>query len=249
VEKPAVPRASIADVWRVPKAVWSARRALDAGELVRARAIAAPLLERFGQLTFVKKLAAEVLYASGDPLSAASLYEQVARKLTRDRTVTIGLVASYAALNRAGDARRGATMLPDDVDVRLALAWSELVAIGGVPERGARLVHELTLDPELARSRERAAMHLALSAIVAARSGDRDATRARLRDAERDASNVRHADRAFLGYLGGVALSEAGLAEDAIATFASAIDASPASIGAALARRERAKGGGASGPR
>ena len=54
------------------------------------------------------------------------------------------------------------------------------------------------------------------------------------------ARKLRAPDRAFLGYLGGVALREAGLVDDARATFALAMDASPESIGAALARRERA---------
>jgi hypothetical protein len=83
-------------------------------------------------------------------------------------------------------------------------------------------------------------MHHALEAIVAARAGDRDAVRAKLRTAEVDAKALRAGDRAFLGYLGGIALREAGLIDDARATFALAMEASPESIGAALARRERA---------
>jgi hypothetical protein len=75
---------------------------------------------------------------------------------------------------------------------------------------------------------------------VVARSGDRDGVRAKLREAEAGAMKLRAGDRAFLGYLGGVALREAGLVDDALATFAIAMDASPDSIGAALARRERA---------
>ena len=238
MENRGVPRASISDIWRVPGAVWRARRALDRGDLARARDLVAPLLDRFGGVTFVRKIAAEVLYASGDPLSAAVLFEHVAKKLPHDRAVVVGLVASYAALNRAGDSRRSAALLPDAIDVRLALAWSELVAIGGDRERGARLVAEISGDPELAGSRERLAMHLALEAIAA--RDDREAVRARLRDAERHAGKLRPADRAFLGYLGGVALREAGMIEDALATLAQAMDADPGSIGSALARRERA---------
>ena len=240
VDKPPVPRASIADVWRVPLAVWRARKALDRGDLVVARTLVAPLLDRFGTVTLVRKIAAEVLYASGDPLSAASLFEQVAKKLTGDRVVAVGLVASYAALNRAGDARRSAALLPENVDVRLALAWSELAALGGDPNRGSALVAEIASDPQLARSPERVAMHRALDAIVSGRAGDRDAVRAKLRAAETSAPQLRPGDRAFLGYLGGVALREAGLIDDARATFALAMDASPESIGAALAQRERA---------
>ena len=240
VDKPPVPRASIGDIWRVPVAVWRARKALDSGDLETARRVVAPLLGPFGTVTFVRKIAAEILYASGDPLSAAALFEQAAKRLPRDRAVAVGLVASYAALNRAGDARRSAALAPDQVDARLALAWAELVAVGGDPDRGAALVAGITTDPELARSPERVAMHHALEAIVAARSHDRDGVRAKLRAAEVVSLKLRPGDRAFLGYLGGVALREAGLIDDARATFAIAMDASPASIGAALARRERA---------
>jgi hypothetical protein len=240
VDKPPVPRASIADVWRVPIAVWRARKALDSGELETARRLVAPLLGPFGSVTFVRKMAAEILYASGDPLSAAALFEQAAKRLPGDRAVVVGLVASYAALNRASDARRSAALLPEQVDVRLALAWGELVALGGDRDRGAAIVASVEKDPELARSPERIAMHHSLEAIVAARSQDRDGVRAKLRAAERSASKLRAGDRAFLGYLGGVALRDARLIDDARATFGLAMDASPASIGAALARRERA---------
>ena len=206
-----------------------------------ARTLVAPLLDRFGTVTLVRKIAAEILYASGDPLSAASLFEEVAKRLRGDRAVAVGLVASYAALNRAGDARRGAALLPEHVDVRLALAWSELVALGGDRDRGSALVAEVGRDPDLARSAERVGMHRALAAIVSGRAGDRDGLRAKLRTAEAGATKLRPGDRAFLAYLGGVALREAGLVEDARATFALAMDASPESIGAALARRERSR--------
>jgi thioredoxin-like negative regulator of GroEL len=213
---------------------------LDRGELETARTLVAPLLGRFGTVTFVRKIAAEILYASGDPLSAAALFEQAAKRLPNDRAVAVGLVASYAALNRAGDARRSAALAPAQVDVRLALAWAELVALGGDPERGAAHVAGIATDPDLARSPERVAMHHALEAIVAARSHDRDDVRAKLRAAELLSPKLRAGDRAFLGYLGGVALREAGLIDDARVTFGLAMDASPESIGAALARRERA---------
>ena len=240
VDNPRVPRASVGDIWRVPWAVWRARRALDRGEFDSARKLVAPLLGPFGTVTFVRKIAAEILYASGDPLSAAALFEQAAKRLPNDRAVVVGLVASYAALNRAGDARRSAALFPEPVDVRLALAWAELVALGGDHARGASLVATIAKDPELAGSTERVAMHDALQAIVAARARDRDGVRAMLRAAEESAPKLRPGDRAFVGYLGGVALRECGLIEDARATFAIAMDASPESIGGALARRERA---------
>jgi len=47
-------------------------------------------------------------------------------------------------------------------------------------------------------------------------------------------------DEAFLGYLAGVALREAGDIEDARREFSAAAERSPESIGGALARRERA---------
>lgn len=238
MDKRLVSGASISDIWRVPRDVWRARRALDRSDLAGARALVSPLLDRFGIVTLVRKVAAEVLYASGDPLSAATLFEQVAKKLPKDRAVVAGLVASYAALNRAGDARRSAALLPEEIDVRLALAWSELVTLGGDRERGARLVDEVAADPELARSRERIAMHKALEAIAA--RDDRDAVRSKLGEAERHVDQLRPADRAFLGYLGGVALRQSGLVDDARATFAQSLESDPASIGAALARRERA---------
>jgi tetratricopeptide (TPR) repeat protein len=240
VDNRPVQRASIADVWRVPLAVWSARRALNRGEMQVARRLVAPLLSRFGTVTLVRKIAAEILYASGDPLSAASLFEQAAKRLPGDRAVAVGLVASYAALNRAGDARRSAALAPQYIDVRLALAWAELVALGGDRGRGTAIVAETAKDPDLARSAERVAMHRALEAIVSGREGHRDAVRTKLRAAEADATQLRRGDRAFLGYLGGIALREVGLIEDARATFALAMEASPESIGAALARRERA---------
>ena len=240
VEKRGVPGPSISDVWRVPIAVWQARRALDQDELGRARALVAPLLDRFGSVTFVRRIAGEVLYAGGDPLSAAILFERVRKKLPRDRASAIGLVASYAALNRAGDARRSAENIGGDVDVRLALAWAELAATGGDAARGAAIVESLASDASLSSSPARVAMHSALAAIVAARRSDPDQTRAMLETADSQARHLRGADRAFLGYLGGVALREAGLRDDALAAFALAMTASPDSIGAALARRERA---------
>jgi hypothetical protein len=68
--------------------------ALRAGELENARALAAPLLDRYPQVPLVQKTAADVLYASGDPLSAASLYERAAKRMPRDRDIVVGLVAA-----------------------------------------------------------------------------------------------------------------------------------------------------------
>src|SRR2546428_12005216 len=87
VDKRPVRGASISDIWRVPRDVWRARRALDSGDLAGARALVGPLLDRFGGVTLGREVAPGVLYASGDPLSAASLFEQVAQKLPKGPAV------------------------------------------------------------------------------------------------------------------------------------------------------------------
>ena len=207
--------------------------ALQAGDLGAARAIAAPLVDRYPAFPPVQRLAGLVLYPSGDPLSAATLLESAARAM-RDREVTVTLVAAYAALNKAGDARRAAAALPEEPDVRLALAWAELVALGGDRARGAALAAHLPTD-----SPARAAMAATLQAIAAAQRGDTGAVRSRLRDAEDRYILLAPDERAFLGYLGGVALREAGAIADARATFTLAMESAPETIGEALARRER----------
>ena len=208
-------------------------RALRGGDLLQARAVAAPLVDRYPTFPPVQRLAGLVLYPSGDPLSAATLLEGAARSM-RDRDLVVTLVAAYAALNKAGDARRAAALRPNDPDVALALAWAELVALGGDRSRGAELARALPSD-----SPARAAMTATLQAIAAAHRHDAGAVRARLREAE-DRSVLLAADeRAFLGYLGGVALRELGAFDDARATFTLAMEAAPGTIGEALARRER----------
>ncbi len=224
---------------RFLRTLGAVERALARGDLARARAIAAPLLDRFPGQPLVLKAAAGVLYATGDPLSAASLYERAAKRLVRDRDVVVGLVASYAALNKAGDARRAATMLPGDYDVRLALAWAELVALAGDRARGARLADELLAELEVEHGAERTAMANVLVAIAAAQRRDATLARSALEVAERQHDVLEGPDRAFIGYLGGVALQELGLLGDARATFTQAMAAGPDTIGEALARRER----------
>lgn len=214
-------------------------RALARGDLATARAIAAPLLDRFPGQPLALKAAADVLYATGDPLSAASLYERAAKRLTRDRDIVIGLVACYAALNKAGDARRAAALLPGDYDVRLALAWSELVALAGDRATGARLADALLAELEVGHGAERTAMANVLIAIAAAQRKDVSLARSALEVAERQREVLEGPDRAFIGYLGGVALRELGLVGDARATFTQAMAAAPDTIGEALARRER----------
>ena len=210
-----------------------AENALRTGDLASARAIAAPLLERYPSFAPVQRIAGLVLYPSGDPLSAATLLEAAA-KAKHDRDLVVTLVAAYAALNKAGDARRAAARRPDDRDVALALAWAELVALGGDRARGAELAAALPTDTP-----SRAAMAATLRAISAAQRHDADAMHAHLRDAEDRYVLLAPDERAFLGYLGGVALRELGAVEDARATFTLAMDSAPGTIGEALARRER----------
>ena len=208
-------------------------QALRAGDLPGARAIVAPLVDHYPTFPPVQRLAGLILYPSGDPLSAATMLEAAA-KSARDRDLVVTLVAAYAALNKAGDARRAAALRPNDPDVGLALAWAELVALGGDRTRGAELAARLASDTP-----PRAAMAAALQAIAAAHRGDAGAVRARLRDAEDRYIFLGDDERAFLGYLGGVALRELGALDDARTTFTLAMAAAPDTIGEALARRER----------
>lgn len=208
------------------------------GRLGDARALLAPLMDRYPRFPPVERAAADLLYASGDPLSAAALYERAARSL-RDPRIAVGLVAAYAALNKGGDARRASSLDRTATDVRLALAWSELVALGGDRARGRSLVAGLAATLGSAASPERLAMLHALEAIAAAHIGDTPAARQKLARAEDAFADLADADRAFVGYLGGVALREMGLPADARATFDIAMAAAPDTIGEALARRER----------
>ena len=223
---------------RVTETLVDAEEALDRGEVERARELVAPILERYPQLPMVQDVAADVLYANGDPLSAASLYERAMKKLGTSR-VAPKLVAAYAALNRAGDARRVAALAPDDPMTRLALTWSELTAVGGDRQKGRALADDVARDTELRKTAAGDAMANVLEAIAAARGGE--TTRARLaldRAASRRSELAAH-DRAFIGYLGGIALLDMGAVADARDTWTTAVDAAPQTIGSALARRER----------
>jgi tetratricopeptide (TPR) repeat protein len=211
--------------------------ALDADDLQRARDLMAPLLARFHTFPLVQEVAADVLYAAGDPLSAASLWESAMKQLGATR-VAPRLVAAYAALNRGGDARRVAALAPNEPLAQLALAWSELAATGGDREHGAVLVGELVRDVEHTPNATVAAMTAAVAAIADAQRGDRTGMQAKL-DAMRRADPT-PPDAAFLGYLAGVALREVGDIDGARREFTVALERSPESIGGALARRERA---------
>ncbi|HEV8230371.1 MAG TPA: hypothetical protein VGQ86_10455 [Candidatus Limnocylindria bacterium] len=216
----------------------AAEEALDAGELERARDLVAPLFARFPTFPLVQEVAADVLYAAGDPLSAASLWEGAMKRLGGAR-IAPRLVAAYAALNRGGDARRVAALAPDDPSTRLAITWSELVATGGDRERGAALADGIARDRSLSVTPSSEAMASAIVAIAAARRGDRSATVAAIEAAQRVRQRLRAHDAAFVGYLVAVALRELGDVADARAVFTSALDSAPDSIGGALARRER----------
>lgn len=211
--------------------------ALDAGDVQRARSLMAPLLARFHTFPLVQEVAADVLYAAGDPLSAASLWETAMKQLGAPR-VAPRLVAAYAALNRGGDARRVAALVPEDRLASLALAWSDLVATGGDRDRGIALADSLVRDVAHSENATVAAMTAAVGAIADARRSDRRGMQTKL-EAMRRAKPTPH-DAAFLGYLAGVALREVGDIDEARREFSAALDRSPESIGGALARRERA---------
>jgi tetratricopeptide (TPR) repeat protein len=215
-----------------------AEEALDRGEVERARELVAPILAKYPQLPIVQDVAADVLYANGDPLSAASLYERAMKKLGPER-VAPKLVAAYAALNRAGDARRVAAMAPDDPMTRLAITWSELAAVGGDREKGRALADELARDADLRSTAAGDAMACVLQAIASARAGQTTRAREALDRASTQREKLAAHDRAFVGYLGGIALLEMGARADARETWTMAIDAAPETIGGALARRER----------
>jgi len=222
------------------RAIERAEAALDAGELERARVALAPLLERFSGIAVVQRAAGLATYALGDPLAAASLLERAARSFRDDPKLAATLVASYAALNRGGDARRAAAIAPRAVDVQLALAWSELVALGGDRTRGAAMVSELSARADVQRSASRRAMTAVLGAIAAARDGDEGRMRAALAAAVGERASLAAYERAFLGYLEGVALREFGAMDEAQRAFEASMEAAPTTIGEALARRERA---------
>jgi tetratricopeptide (TPR) repeat protein len=220
--------------------VRSAERALDDADVDRARRTLSPLLAQFPDLPLVQRAAGRTLYALGDPLSAAALLEKAARSFNDDAVVAATLVASYAALNRGGDARRASALAPRHADVRLALAWSELVALGGDRDVGAAMARELRDRADVRANVPRAAMAAALSATAAARAGDVAAADVALGDVARTRDALPPFERAFIGYLEGVALRELARTSDAVAAFERAMAAAPGTIGEALARRERA---------
>ncbi len=214
--------------------------ALAAGDLDRARELLAPLLDSHADMPQVQRAAGIALYRLGDPLSAAQLLERAARSYAGDVEVATTLVASYSALNRGGDARRSSSLAPTAVDVRLALGWSELVALGGDRNVGGRIADELSDRADVRGLPARRAMAAALSAIAAAQRGNAPAADTALAATTEISSVLPLYERAFLGYLEGVALRELVRPTDAAAAFERAMEAAPGTIGEALARRERA---------
>lgn len=220
--------------------VQRAEDALRSGDLEAARTILSPLLERYGGVAIVQRAAGRALYALGDPLSAASLLERAARSFADDVPLAATLVASYAALNRGGDARRAAALMPKHVDVRLALAWSELVALGGDRPAGQAIAADLRERADVRDVPARRAMAAFLAAIAAAYAGEAVAAGLALAEGVTVREGLPPYERAFLGYLEGVAVRELGRTDAAIAAFERAMQAAPGTIGEALARRERA---------
>jgi hypothetical protein len=100
------------------------------------------------------------------------------------------------------------------------------------------LADSLVADVEHSENATVAAMTAAVAAIADAQRGDRIGMSTKL-EAMRVAKPSAH-DAAFLRYLAGIALREAGDIEGATREFSVAIDRSPDTIGGALARRERA---------
>src|SRR5262249_15575475 len=146
------------------------------------------------------------------------------------------LVAAYAALNRAGDARRVAALVPNDPLARVTLAWCELAAVGGDRAKGAALADDIARAGEGRRTASGDAMAGALVAIAAGQRGDRAAMRDALHGVDERGRELPAHDRAFIGYLVGVAQRDAGAADVARATWTAAMEIAPESIGAALAR-------------
>ncbi len=217
-----------------------AEAALAADDLETARTILAPLLDDFAELAPVQRASGLTLYRLGDPLSASSLLERASRSYAGDAEVAMTLVAAYAALNRGGDARRASGVAPRAVDVRLALAWSELVALGGDRAAGIALAAELADRADVRGAPGRLAMAHALSAIAAARRMDAGSATEPLRLLAEEHGRLPAEERAFVGYLEGVALRELGRPAEATAAFERAMETGPGTIGEALARRERA---------
>lgn len=222
------------------RVIRGAEAALDAADLERARSALSPLLERFPDLALVQRAAGRTLYALGDPLSAAALLEKAARSFGDDAVLAATLVASYASLNRGADARRASALAPRHVDVRLALAWSELVALGGDRVAGAAMLSELRDRADVRGSAPRAAMATVLDATASAYAGETRAAEAAMAAVSRERGALPPYERAFIGYLEGVAWRELGRSSDAVAAFERAMAASPNTIGEALARRELA---------
>jgi tetratricopeptide (TPR) repeat protein len=229
--------------FRFLRDVQRAEDALRRGEHERARTILAPLLEMYGHVAVVQRAAGRALYELGDPLSAAALLERAARSFGDDAELTATLVASYAALNRGGDARRAAANAPKHADVRLALAWSELVALGGDRAAGAEIATELGERADVRSEPARLAMAHLLAAIASARGGDGSSADAALTRARAERASLPAYERAFLGYLEGVALREMSRPTEASAAWEAAMEEAPGTIGEALARRERANAG------
>jgi hypothetical protein len=150
----------------VTEALVDAEEALDAGDVERARSLVDPLSRAIRRWPSCRRSRPTLLYASGDPLSADALWERAMKKLGAAR-IAPRLVAAYTALNRAGDARRVAALVPDDQLARITLARCELAAIGGDRRRGRALAGELAGDAAVRSTASGEAMAAALESIAA----------------------------------------------------------------------------------
>jgi hypothetical protein len=83
-------------------------------------------------------------------------------------------------------------------------------------------------------------MAAALAAIAAANAGDARTADAALREVAPACEGLHVYERAFIGYLEGVAQRELSRVGDAMRAFERAMETAPGTIGEALARREHA---------
>ena len=98
----------------VTETLIDAEDALDQGDVERARTLTAPILAKYPQLPIVQDVAADVLYASGDPLSAASHCSRWARSPTRGRPGRWRSMPHPTRSARLSRVASGATFPPND---------------------------------------------------------------------------------------------------------------------------------------
>src|SRR5207245_9257422 len=110
----------------------------------------------------------------------------------------------------SGDPRRGAALVPWARRARITLAWCGLSAVAGDREQGRALADALACDEHTPTGASGEAMTFALVSIAAGRAGDLARMRASLARVEARGAELALHDRAFVGYLVGVAQRRAG---------------------------------------